>query len=50
MGGAPAGWLRALNLPANRHRLWSNLRSIALGLEILHNEGLKVVWTLGIPF
>lgn len=39
-GRGAAEWLRALNVPANRHRLWSNLRRIALGLEILHNEGL----------
>jgi hypothetical protein len=39
-GRGATEWLRALTLPANRHRLWSNLRRIALGLEILHNEGL----------
>lgn len=39
-GRSAVDWLRALNLPANRHRLWSNLQSVARGLEILHNEGL----------
>lgn len=39
-GRASVEWLRALNLPANRHRLWSNLQRVARGLEILHNEGL----------
>ena len=39
-GRGAADWLRSLGLPANRHRLWKNLKRIALGLEILHNEGL----------
>ena len=39
-GRAATDWLRALGLPGNRHRLWSNLRNVACGLEILHNEGL----------
>ena len=39
-GRAVADWLRALHLPANRHRLWRNLQRVARGLEILHNEGL----------
>jgi hypothetical protein len=39
-GRGAAEWLRSLNLPANRHRLWGNLKRIAGGLEILHNEGL----------
>lgn len=39
-GRGAAEWLRSLNLPANRHRLWSNLQRIARGLAILHDEGL----------
>jgi hypothetical protein len=39
-GRRAAEWLRSLNLPANRHRLWGNLKRIARGLEILHTEGL----------
>ena len=37
---ATASWLRSLTLPMNRYRLWANLRRVAMGLEILHNEGL----------
>jgi hypothetical protein len=39
-GRGSTSWLRALSLPANRRRLWTNLQSVARGLEILHNEGL----------
>lgn len=39
-GRKSTDWLRSLNLPQNRHRLWSNLMRIVRGLEILHNEGL----------
>lgn len=39
-GRGATTWLRALNLPANRRRLWTNLQRVARGLEVLHNEGL----------
>ncbi|AMO93493.1 AAA domain protein [Collimonas fungivorans] len=33
-------WLRHPRLPANRQRLWDNLRRVATGLDILHTQGL----------
>jgi len=39
-GRAATEWLRSLALPTNRFRLWHNLKRVARGLEILHNEGL----------
>jgi hypothetical protein len=39
-GRGATEWLRALRVPGNRHRLWTNLKRVARGLEILHNEGL----------
>lgn len=33
-------WLRNPRLPANRQRLWENIRRIATGLDILHTQGL----------
>lgn len=33
-------WMTAPRLPANRLRIWRNLKRIALGLEALHGEGM----------
>lgn len=33
-------WLRHPRLPANRQRLWENLRRVATGLDLLHTQGL----------
>lgn len=37
---ASAGWLRNPRSPGARSRMWRNLRRVALGLEILHAQGL----------
>lgn len=38
--GGSANWLRNPRSPGARSRLWRNLKRIALGLEILHAQGL----------
>ncbi|QKD19409.1 AAA domain-containing protein [Mesorhizobium sp. NZP2077] len=35
-----SSWVRHTSSPANRKRLWENLRRIAKGLDILHSQGL----------
>ena len=35
-----ADWLRTRSAPSGRRHLWRNLRRVAVGLEILHNQGL----------
>lgn len=39
-GAGSAHWLKQPRIPANRIRLWKNLRLLALGLETLHSQGL----------
>lgn len=39
-GAGSAHWLKQPRVPANRLRLWRNLRLLALGLETLHSQGL----------
>lgn len=34
------GWLRTTSSSQRRRQLWENLRRVALGLEILHSQGL----------
>lgn len=39
-GRGPTAWLRLTAAVANRRRLWANLKRIAIGLEVLHTQGL----------
>lgn len=39
-GRGGAEWLRSTSSPVNRRRLWANLKRVALGLEVLHSQGL----------
>lgn len=38
--GAQGHWLRQPRFPANRARMWGNLRRVAQGLDLLHDQGL----------
>jgi len=51
---APSHWLRLLSAPANRARLWQNVRRLVVALGIVHAQGLvhgrideSVVFSLG---